>query len=30
VSKNENLQSWFGAPAGMTTEVVIALPEETE
>ena len=30
VSKNENLQSWFGTPADMTTEVVIALPEETE
>jgi hypothetical protein len=29
VAENENLQEWFGLPAGMKTEVVIALPEIT-
>ena len=29
VAENENLQEWFGMPAGMKTEVVIALPEIT-
>ena len=30
VNKSENLQEWFGLPADVTTEVIIALPEATE
>lgn len=29
VVTNENLIEWFGLPANMTTEIVIALPEKT-